>query len=67
VRYVKPECDKSFEECVSSCFDNIEWADSIYVILKSDGTIGQGVTYEIEYAKRLNKKIEYFIKVVRKE
>lgn len=57
VRYVKPEPDKSFAECVSNCFDNIEWADIIYALRKPDGTFGEGVTYELEYAKRLGKKI----------
>lgn len=59
VKYVRPETDKTFSECVSTCFDNIEWADSIYAVLKPDGTIGQGVTYELEYAKRLNKEIKF--------
>ena len=63
VRYVQPEPDKTFNECVSTCFDNIEWADSIYAVLKPDGTIGQGVTYELEYAKRLNKEIQYISEV----
>ena len=59
VRYVHPESTKTFSECVSTCFDNVEWAESIYAVLKPDGTIGQGVTYELEYAKRLNKEIQY--------
>lgn len=63
VRYVQPEPAKTFSECVSTCFDNIEWADSIYAVLKPDGTIGQGVTYELEYAKRLNKEIQYISEV----
>lgn len=63
VRYVYPESDKTFNECVSTCFDNIEWADSIYAVLKPDGTIGQGITYELEYAKRLNKEIQYISEV----
>lgn len=57
VRYVKPEPDKSFAKCVSNCFDNIEWADIIYALPKPDGTFGKGVTYELEYAKRLGKEI----------
>lgn len=63
VRYVQPEPAKTFSECVSTCFDNIEWADSIYAVLKPDGTVGQGVTYELEYAKRLNKEIQYISEV----
>lgn len=59
VKYVKPEPKKSFEECVKNCFDNIEWTDNIYVILKPNKTLGQGLTYEVEYAKRLKKNIIY--------
>ena len=57
VRYVYSQPDKDFQDLVKECFDNIEWADVIYVILKNDGSIGGGVTYEIEYAKRLKKQI----------
>lgn len=59
VRYVKPEPDKSFKQCVQTCFDNIEWADIIHIVQKPDDTIGQGVTYEVEYARRLGKQIKY--------
>ena len=57
VRYVKKESDLSFNECISQCYNNIEWANVIIVIKKEDGTIGDGVSYEMEYARRLNKKI----------
>ena len=57
IRYVKPEPDKTFAKCVQTCFDNIEWANIIHVITKPDGSLGEGVTYEVEYAKRLCKTI----------
>ena len=57
VRYVYSQPDKDFQDLVKECYDNIEWADIIYVIKKKDGTIGNGVTYELEYAKRLKKQI----------
>lgn len=57
VRYVKKENDLSFNECISQCYDNIEWADDVIVVKKENGTIGDGVCYEMEYARRLNKKI----------
>ena len=56
VRYVKKET-KDFKQCVSDCYDNIEQADIIYAVKKKDGTIGNDVTYELEYAKRLKKQI----------
>lgn len=59
VNYVKRQPDKTFEELVSECFDMIEKADTIFVVMKKDLSIGKGVTYEIEYAKRLNKEIIY--------
>lgn len=57
VKYVFSQPDKDFQDLVKECFDNIEWADIIYVILKNDGSIGRGTAYEIEYAKRCKKEI----------
>ena len=57
VKYVFSQPDKDFQDLVTECFDNIEWADIIYVILKNDGSIGRGTAYEIEYAKRCKKEI----------
>lgn len=57
VRYVFSQPDKEFQDLVKECFDNIEWADVIYVIPKNDGSIGRGTAYEIEYAKRCKKEI----------
>lgn len=59
VYFVSKQYNKSFDVLVKEAFDNILISDVIFVLLKPDATIGQGVTYEIEYAKRLGKKIEY--------
>lgn len=59
VYFVSKQPNKSFDILVKEAFDTILISDVIFVLLKPDGTIGQGVTYEIEFAKRMNKKIEY--------
>lgn len=65
VKYVHPQPpSKPFAQIVSEVFDNIDEADVIIALRKPDGSIGQGITYEIEYAKRLNKKILYVDSVV---
>ena len=57
VNYITKQTDKSFEELVSYAFTNIENSDLIVAIKKPDNTIGQGTTYELEFAKRLRKQI----------
>lgn len=59
VYFVSKQPNKSFDILVKEAFDTISMSDVIFVLLKPDGTIGQGTTYEIEFAKRMNKKIEY--------
>lgn len=59
VYFVSKQPNKSFDILVKEAFDTILISDVIFVLLKPDGTIGQGVTYKIEFAKRMNKKIEY--------
>ena len=59
VYFISKQPNKSFDILVKEAFDTILISDVIFVLLKPDGTIGQGVTYEIEFAKRMNKKIEY--------
>lgn len=59
VYFVSKQPNKSFDILAKEAFDTILISDVIFVLLKPDGTIGQGVTYEIEFAKRMNKKIEY--------
>lgn len=44
---------------IHKAFDNIEWCDSVYVVRKNNGELGNGTIYEIEYASRLGKEICY--------
>lgn len=60
VRYVKKEPEKSLKDLVDECFLNIIWADRVIVIPKPDGTVGQGVTYEMAFAKFLGKRVSQF-------
>ena len=50
VYFVSKQPNKSFDILVKEAFDTILISDVIFVLLKPDGTIGQGVTYEIEFA-----------------
>lgn len=61
VRYVKEEPEKSFKTLVRDCFLNIIWADRIYVVPKSDGSLGSGVTYEIVFAELMGKYVDIFM------
>lgn len=57
VECVRPMKDWPFSNIVSRCFDVIERSDVVYAVMKPDGTFGEGVTYEIEHARRLGKEI----------
>lgn len=61
VRYVKEEPEKSFKTLVKDCFLNILCADRVYVIPKPDGTLGNGVTYEVTFAELIGKRVEVFM------
>ena len=61
VRYVKEEQEKSFKTLVKDYFLNILWADRVYVIPKPDGTLGNGVTYEVTFAELIGKRVEVFM------
>ena len=58
-KHVYSDPNKSFIELVKAAFDNIDKADTIVVVRKPDGSIGEGTTYESEYAKRMGKNIIY--------
>lgn len=60
VNYVFPQPDKSLKELIVDCFHRIREADLIVVVVKDDGSIGDGVTYEIVYAESLGKDIIYY-------
>lgn len=60
VRFVKEEPETPFNVLVGHCFSNILWADRVYVIPKPDGTLGRGVTYEVAFAKVMQKHVDIF-------
>lgn len=55
VEYVKRQPEKTFEILVEETFNSIFTADIIIAVTKEDGTFGQGTTYEIMFAKFLEK------------
>lgn len=60
VRYVKEEPNVSLAILIYRCFKNILWADRIYAIPKPDGTLGNGVRYEMIFAQFLGKWVDRF-------
>lgn len=50
--------NKSFREIVEDYFYRISLADKVVAITKDDGSFGEGSTYELAFAKFLNKPIE---------
>lgn len=60
VRYVKPEPEASLMDLIEKCFRNILWSDRVYVIPKPNGTFGDGVSYEIVFAKMMGKRVDIF-------
>lgn len=61
VRHVKKQPDKPLSELVSERFDMIDACIGVEVVTKPDGTVEEGATYEIEYAKRKGKIVRYLI------
>lgn len=57
VDYVKKQPEAPFKKLVEDCFDKIEKADEVIVVPKDDGSIGEGVTYEIVFAKCVGTKV----------
>ena len=60
VDYVKKQLETPFRKLVEDCFDKIEKADLVIVIPKDDGSIGEGTTYEIVFAKRVGTSVAIF-------
>ena len=50
---LKKQPEVPFRKLVEDCFNKIEKADQVIVIPKDDGSIGEGVTYEIAFANRV--------------
>ena len=55
VDYPIRQSDKEFSEIVDNYLYRINLADLVVVISKPDGTLGRGSTYELSFAKFLNK------------
>lgn len=57
VDYPIKQSDKEFSRIVEDYLYRISLADVVVAITKSDGTFGTGVTYELAFARYLNKPI----------
>lgn len=54
VSMVRPQPDKTKEECILECFKNIDNCDMLIVAVPhEDGILGDGTLYEIAYAKKM--------------
>lgn len=60
VSYVIADPSKSITEHIKNAFDKIEFADVVVAVKKPNNTFGEGVTYELEYARRLHKSIHVY-------
>lgn len=60
VLFVSADPSKSITEHIKNAFDKIESADVVVAVKKPNNTFGEGVTYELEYARRLNKTIKVY-------
>ena len=58
VDYPIRQPDKEFSEIVDDYLCRINLADTVVAISKSDGTFGEGATYELAFARFLNKPIK---------
>ena len=63
VHYPRKQPDKEFSKIVEEYFEKISKADLILAIEKEDGSFGNSCTYELTFAKYLNKPIQ----IIRKE
>lgn len=56
VRCVTPHIT-TLKDAVRLCLKNIVWCDTLLVVTKPDGTIGESVTHEVCFAEFLDKQI----------
>lgn len=59
VEHVKHQPDQPLETLIRQAYLSIAQTDQVMVIMKPDGSIGEGTMYEIEYAKLLDKAVTY--------
>lgn len=58
VAMVRPQPDKTKEELIIECFENIDECEStIVAVPHEDGTLGNGTQYELAYAMKVGKRI----------
>lgn len=50
----------SFENIVRDCFKKITECNRLLVVTKPDSSLGEGVTYEVEFARFLGKNISFY-------
>lgn len=63
VRFVKREdAPIRLGDLIQYGYNNIDWADLVLVVIKPDGTIGNGTLYETEYATHVRKPVTYIFK-----
>ena len=56
VRCVTPHIT-TLKDAVHLCLKNIMWCDTLLVVTKPDGTMGESVTHEVCFAELLDKEI----------
>jgi hypothetical protein len=56
VRCVKP-IKTTYQDAVRDCYNNIAWCDTLVVIAKSDGRMGESVIHELCFAEYFDKTI----------
>lgn len=47
----------NLQTLISKSYKNIQWCDVLIAITNDTGDLGEGVMYEVEFAKTLEKKI----------
>ena len=60
VDHVRKQPDKDFTTMVYEAFQKISEADSIVVVQKEEGGLGEGTTYEVAFARFIGKKVYIF-------
>lgn len=58
VRYTKEEQFHNYERLLIGCFEDIMWADIVYIVPEPDGTIRDFANYEKTVAETLGKRVE---------
>ena len=57
VSIVRRQPNKSKEELIIQCFDDIRQSSEIVAVPHADGSFGEGTQYEIAFAKFLGRRV----------